>query len=68
MVQKGLWESVKYRCCITENEIDTFHIRYCNNTTMIEDYKIIFDAVFNIIESMECSKEVKEMILCSLLE
>ena len=35
---------------------------------MIEYYKIIFNAVFNIIESIGYSEEVKEIILCSLLE
>jgi len=35
---------------------------------MREDYETIFDTVFNIIESIEYSKEVKEMILYSLLE
>ena len=45
---------------MTENKIDTFYIRYYNNTTMIEDYEIILNAVFNKIERIEYSKEAKE--------
>ena len=67
MVQQGLWESAKYRCCMIENEIDTFHIRYWNNTLMI-GRKIILNAVFNIVGRIEHSKDIKEMILYSLLE
>jgi len=48
---------------MTENKIDTFYIRYYNNTIMIEDYEIILDAVFNMIGRMESSKDAKEIIL-----
>ena len=51
---------MKYRYWITENETDTFHIRYYNNTIMIEDYETIFNTVFNKIESIEYSEEVKK--------
>ena len=68
IVQQELWDSLKYRYYLKDEGINTFYIWYYENNMIVEDRQIVFDKVYKVIDRIEYSAEIKELILYILLD
>ena len=68
LTHQELWSLNKCRYCLESDEIDTFYVYYCSNKVIFTEQEEIFNRIFDIIININCSIDVKEILLCALLK
>jgi len=63
MKQQNQWQSATCRCCLDADEVDTFHCFECPHPQIQSDKTLVIDRVYEEINKLPCSIELKELIL-----